>query len=74
MLSLSYLYYLQFRMKVRIPFQNLGILLAIGGLFTGVFWGLSLTSLPWWLVSGIAGVFLLGLTYMSGMIKLREDA
>lgn len=73
MLSLSYLYYLQFRIKVRIPFLNLGKLLVVSAIFTAVFWGLSYTPLAWWLVSGISGLVLLGLTYMSGMIKLRED-
>jgi O-antigen/teichoic acid export membrane protein len=72
-LSLSYLYYIQFRLKVRIPYGNLLRLLLIGAGFTIVFWLLSQTALAWYAVSAIAGILLLALTYFSGMIKLREE-
>ncbi|MEM1000817.1 MAG: polysaccharide biosynthesis C-terminal domain-containing protein [Bacteroidota bacterium] len=72
-LSLSYLYYIQFRLPVRIPFRNLGKLLLVSLAFTAAFWGLSWTNLPWYAVTALAGGVLLALTYFSGMIKLRDE-
>lgn len=73
LLSISYLWYIQFRLTVRIPYTILGKLLAIGTLFGLSFWGISLSSLPWWLVTGISGVILLGLTYFAGLIPIKPS-
>ncbi|MEM7039926.1 MAG: polysaccharide biosynthesis C-terminal domain-containing protein, partial [Bacteroidota bacterium] len=70
-LSLSYLYYIQFRLDIRIPYTMLGRLLTIGALFTAGFWGLDQTGLPWYVVSGIAFAWLGGLTYAFGLTKLQ---
>lgn len=72
-LSISYLIYIQFRLKVKIPWLTLVKLLGIGGVFAGIFFGLSLTPLPWWLVSGISGVILLGMTWFAGLIKPNQE-
>ena len=52
-LSLSYLYYIQFRLPVKIPYTQLLKLMGIAALFAGSFYLLSLTSMPWYVVSGI---------------------
>jgi O-antigen/teichoic acid export membrane protein len=72
-LSISYIWYIQYRLAIKIPYTNLFKLLAIGAVFGGGFYGLSKTNLQWWLVSAISGVFLLVLTYFAGLIKLRPD-
>ena len=70
-LSLSYLYYIQFRLPVRIPYLQLTRLLAVATLFGGAYYGLSLTELPWYLVSGIAGLVLGALALAFRTISLR---
>lgn len=72
-LSLSYLYYIQFRLKVHIPFLQLGKLLAIAALFGGAYYALSLTGLEWYITTGIAAVILAGLTFVFKVIRLAGD-
>lgn len=73
-LSVSYLFYIQFRLPVRIPFGQLGKLLAIGAIFGAAFWGLDLTGMPWWLVTGAAGLVLLGLAFAFRVIDLKSNS
>lgn len=68
-LSLSYIWYIQYRIPVKIPYRNLFVLMGIGAVFTAAFYGLSLTGLPWYAVTALAGVVLLGLTLISGIVK-----
>ncbi len=72
-LSLSYLYYIQFRMKVRIPFLQLGKLLAMATLFGGAYYALSLTDLKWYLTTGIAAMVLVGLTFALRVVRLKQN-
>lgn len=72
-LSLSYIYYIQFRLPVKIPFLQLGKLLVIGALFGGAYYALSLTSLEWYFTTGIAALLLAGLTFGFKVIKLKQD-
>lgn len=72
-LSLSYLWYMHFKLPVKPAYGTLLRLLGIAALFGGGFWGMSLTSLPWWLVSALAGLLLLGLSYFAGMFKMAPD-
>ena len=72
LLSIGYLWYIQFRLPVRIPFVQLGKLLAIAALFGGAYYALSLTGLEWYLVSGIAAVILAGLTLAFRVIQLKQ--
>jgi O-antigen/teichoic acid export membrane protein len=71
-LSISYLFYIQFKLPVKIPYGNLLKLLAVGAVFGGGYWALAQTSLDWWLVTGISGIGLLGLAYFSGLLKLKN--
>ncbi len=72
-LSLSYIWYMHFKLPVKPAYGTLLRLLGIGAVFGGCFWGMSHTSLPWWLVSALAGMLLLGLSYFAGMFKLNAD-
>ncbi len=72
-LSLSYLYYIQFRMKVRIPFLQLGKLLAIATLFGGAYYALSRTGLEWYFTTGIAALVLAGLTFAFRVVQIKQD-
>lgn len=70
-LSLSYLYYIQFRIPIHIPYRQFGRLLAVGLLFGGAYFGLSTTALPWYISTGIAGLLLAGLTFAFGLVKFN---
>lgn len=72
LLSVSYIWYIQFKLDVKIPYTILGKLLLVGSLFGFAFWGISMTSLPWWLVSGVSGLILLGLSYFAGLFSLKN--
>ena len=71
-LSITYIIYIQVKLPFNIPFGKLFKLLLVGGIFAGIFYGLSLTALPWWLVSGISGIALLGLTLGAGIVKFGK--
>jgi O-antigen/teichoic acid export membrane protein len=72
-LSLSYIWYMHFKLPVKPAYDTLLKLLGITAVFAAGFWGMSLSGLPWWLVSALAGLFLLGLSYFAGMFKLNAD-
>lgn len=75
-LSASYIWYIHFRMPIAFPYHILLKLVGVGTIFGLVFWGLSLTPLPWWLNSGLAGLGLVGLAYLAGLLRFRtgDDA
>ena len=70
LLSLGYAIYITFKLKVSLPWKNLGKLIVVGGVFAGAFYGLSLTPLPWYLNSAIAGLILLLGAWIAGFVKL----
>ncbi len=69
-LSMSYVYYTHTKLEVRVPYPIIVRLLIVFALFSGVFYLLTLTALPWFLVTMLAGAFLLIFSYMSGLITL----
>lgn len=69
-LSIAYVYYTQIKLEVAIPYAILIRLLIVFSLFFGIFYLLTLTQLPWYLVTMLAGAFLLIFSYMSGLISL----
>jgi O-antigen/teichoic acid export membrane protein len=69
-LSVAYVYYTHRRLEVEVPYTILLRLLVVYGLFAGVFYLLTLTTLPWYLVTMLAGAFLLIFSYMGGLINL----
>lgn len=73
-LSVSYLWYMHFKLPVKPAYGMLLKLLGIAAVFGAGFWGLAQTSLPWWLVSVLAGVLLLGISYFAGVLKMNADA
>lgn len=72
-LSLSYVWYLHYRMALALDWGRLLRLLAVGAAFGGAFWGMSQTGMPWWLVAALAGLLLLGMSYLAGMFKMQAD-
>jgi O-antigen/teichoic acid export membrane protein len=74
LLSLSYLWYLRFRLGMDLPWLLLGKLIAVGLAFAAAFWGLDASGLPWWAVSALAAAVLAGLTFAARLLKLRPDA
>lgn len=72
-LSLTYIWYITFRLPVKLPFLTLGKLFLLAAACTGSFLALDQAALPWWIVSGISGLVLLILTYFAGIIKLKQD-
>lgn len=69
-LSVSYVYFTHRRLEVEVPYVILSRLLLVYTLFAGVFYLLTLTTLPWYLVTMLAGAFLLIFSYMGGLINL----
>ncbi len=72
-LSVSYIWYIHFKMPIRFPIEMLLKLLGVGAVFAVAFWGMTLTPLPWWLNSGLAGLFLLALAYLAGLFKTKRE-
>ena len=74
LLSVSYLIYIQFKMQLNLPWLQLGKTILAGLIFTGVFYLLdSLGIFEWWMVAGISGIVLLGLTFALGLISLKKE-
>jgi O-antigen/teichoic acid export membrane protein len=73
LLSVSYLWYIRFRLGMALPFGLLGKLVVVGLAFAAAFWALDASGLPWWAVSGLAAVVLAGLTFVTRLLKLRPQ-
>lgn len=71
-MNLAYVVYIEWRLDLRISYRQLGRLLLLAGLGGAIFWGLSQWPLPWWLVTGLAGMLYLALTWLLGLIR-RSD-
>jgi O-antigen/teichoic acid export membrane protein len=69
-LSLAYVYYTHIHLDVKVPYKIILRLLIVFILFGSVFYLLSLTTLQWYLVTMLAGAFLLIFSYLSGLITL----
>ncbi len=69
-LSCCYLYFTHTRLDIKVPFTILTRLLIVFVLFYAVFYLLTLTSLPWYLVTMLAGAFLLIFSYLAGLVSL----
>jgi O-antigen/teichoic acid export membrane protein len=69
-LSLAYVYYTHINLDVKVPYKIILRLLVVFVLFGSVFYLLSLTKLQWYLVTMLAGAFLLIFSYLSGLITL----
>lgn len=74
LLSVSYIWYIRFRLGMDLPFGLLAKLIGVGAAFAAAFWGLHMTGLPWWAVSALAAAVLAGLTFATRLLKLRPDA
>ncbi len=69
-LSGAYVFYTHRRLETEVPYTILWRLLIVFLLFSGVFYLLTLTTLPWYLVTMLAGAFLLIFSYMAGLLNL----
>ena len=72
-LSVSYVVYIHLKLPIAFPFGTLLRLIGVGAAFGMGFWGMSLSTMPWWLVSGLAGLLLLGLAYFAGLFKMKNE-
>jgi O-antigen/teichoic acid export membrane protein len=72
-LSVSYIWFIHYRLPIAFPWKMLVKLLGVGALFGLGFWGMSRTTMPWWLVSGLSGLLLLGLAYFAGLLRMKLD-
>lgn len=72
-LSITYVVYIQVKLPYNVSFGNLGKIFLISALFFGLFYGLTLTALPWWAVSGIAGIALAGMSLGAGLLKFGQE-
>lgn len=73
-LSLAYVYYTHTNLDVKVPYKIIMRLLIVFILFSSVFYLLTLTALQWYLVTMLAGAFLLIFSYLSGLITLMLDS
>ncbi|HSZ24100.1 MAG TPA: oligosaccharide flippase family protein [Cytophagaceae bacterium] len=69
-LSVSYLYYTHTKLDIEVPYSIIFRLFLVVVLFSSVFYLLTLTTLPWYLVTMLAGAFLLLFSYLAGLINL----
>lgn len=72
LLSISYVWYIHFKMEMAFPWRVLLRLVTLAGAFGGTFWGLSKTGISWWVVSGLAGLVLLGMAYFAGLLSFKN--
>lgn len=72
LLSVSYIYYIHFHLPIKIPYTQLGKLIAIAVLFMAAYFGLSKTSLDWYVVTGLAALILAGLTLVFRVLQLKQ--
>jgi len=73
LLSVSYLFYIQFRLPVKIPFAQLGKLIVVSALFCTAYFGLSKTGMEWYWVTGLAAIVLAGLTLAFRVLNFKQS-
>ena len=71
-IDIAYVVYIQRKIDIRIPYLQMGKLFFAGGVLMGLFWGLSYTSLPWYMITGIAGAIYAGLCLGMRLISLEK--
>ena len=69
-LSFMYVYYTQRNLEVKVPYTIILRLFIVFIAFGGVFYLLTLTTLQWYLVTMLAGAFLLIFSFISGLLNL----
>lgn len=72
-LSITYLIYISTQLQVKIPIITLLKLGLSGGIFTGIFYGLNQTALPWYISTGLAGVSLLVVAFLLKLHKMNTE-
>ena len=72
LLSITYVMYIQRKLDFDVSFLILGKIFLNAGLLIGIMYGLTLTPLPWFLSTGIAGILYLTSAYLSGLIKFAK--
>ncbi|NVO30404.1 oligosaccharide flippase family protein [Hymenobacter lapidiphilus] len=71
--SVGYVWLVPRRTGVALPLRMLGRLaLAFGGLCAGWYALRTYTGLPWWLETGLAGLLLLALIFVLGVVRVSE--
>jgi O-antigen/teichoic acid export membrane protein len=71
LICLLYVWRTHFRTEVKVPYDRMALLLLNVGLCAAVFWALGKTELPWWGITGIAGLVYVGGSLASGLLSRR---
>jgi O-antigen/teichoic acid export membrane protein len=71
-LSAGYIVYIRRNNIVKIPVVTILKLSLAFVLFMAVYYGLTFTSLPWYINTGLAGIFLLAVTWLLGLLHFKE--
>ena len=68
-MNIAYLIYIQTKTSIHIPYRQIAVLLLLGGIGVGAFFGMDSFSLEWWLVTLIAGILYLLATWLLKLIR-----
>lgn len=71
-IDIAYVVYIQLYISIRVPYLQMAKILLAGGIVAGVFWGLSLTVLPWYVNTLIAGLVFTGVSRLLGLISIEK--
>lgn len=72
LLSLSYAYYLQKKNIITIPIGVIMKLVCVFILFMALYYGLTFTSIPWYINTLIATLFLTAASWLFGLLNFKE--
>ena len=72
-LSLSYLWYLKYRKRIRIRVDLIGGLMAVGALCAAAMWGFGELGLPWHISSVLAGVLMMAAAFAFKLVKIKGN-
>lgn len=72
-LSIGYIVFIRKHNIVKIPVATIMKLSLVFFAFMAVYYGLTLTSLPWYINTGVAGIFLIGISWLLGLLHFKES-
>lgn len=68
-ICILYVWRTHFKIGVQVAYDRMGLLLVNVVIAAACFYGLGKTELPWWLVTGIAGIVYLGTSLATGLLN-----
>ena len=70
-IDIAYVVYIQLKIDIKVPYFQMLKLAIIGALLGGIFWGLSMTTLPWYANTAIAGILFAGLSFAMKLVSIK---